>query len=107
MALEAVGTLKNVDVDKNIVIVFASGQDRTLTADKGPKVLDEKGKELSDGSKSKELKEGAAVTITVERENNQLMLKQLRLGGKEATPGKPGGGNDPRRKSGEKLGSSR
>lgn len=104
VALEAVGTLKKVDADKNTVIVFAGGQDRTLSADKGLKVLDEKGKELPDGLKSKELKEGAAVTVTVERENNQLILKQLRLGGKEATPGRPGGGNDSRRKSGEKLG---
>jgi hypothetical protein len=102
LALEAVGTIKKVDADKGIVVVFANGQDRTLKADKDLKVLDEKGKDLPDGLKSKELKEGATVTITVERENAELVLKQLRLGGKPAAT--PPGGNDPRRKSGEKLG---
>src|SRR5262245_61659639 len=103
-ALEAVGTLKKIDADKSIVVVFAGGQDRTLSADKNVKVLDEKGKELSDGLKSKELKEGTTVTITVERENDQLVLKQLRLGGTPGAKAPPGGGNDARRKSGEKLG---
>src|SRR5262249_7538233 len=102
-ALEAVGTVKKVDADKGVVIVFAGGQDRTLKADKDLKVLDEKGKDLADGLKSKELKEGTRVTITVERENNELVLKQLRLGGKEVAKARPGG-NDPRRKSAEKLG---
>jgi hypothetical protein len=103
LALEAVGTIKKVDADKGVVIVFAGGQDRTLKADKDLKILDEKGKDLADGLKSKELKEGSTVTITVERENNELVLKQLRLGGKEGAKTPPGG-NDPRRKSGEKLG---
>lgn len=101
LALEAVGKLKKIDADKSIVVVFAGGQDRTLKADKNLKVVDEKGKDLPDGLKSNELKEGATVTITVERENQQLLLKQLRLGG--AAPARPDG-NDPRRKSGERLG---
>src|SRR5262249_53751377 len=78
VALEAVGMLKQVDTDKNIVIVFAGGQDRTLKADPNLKVVDEQGKALADGLKAKELKAGATVTITVERENQELILKQLR-----------------------------
>jgi hypothetical protein len=100
LALEAVGTIKKIDADKKVVVVFAGGQDRTLKADKNLKVVDEQGKELPDGLKSKELKEGATVTITVERQQQRLLLTQLRLGG--AAPPRPG--NDPRRKSGEKLG---
>src|SRR5690348_17547401 len=100
LALEAVGTIKKVDAEKRILVVFADGQDRTLKADKNLKVLDEKGKELPKGLKSNELKKGATVTITVEQKKQQLTLTQLRLG---AAAGRPGG-NDPRRKSGEKLG---
>lgn len=102
MALEAVGTLKKIDADKGILTVFAGGQDRLLNADKDLEVLDENGKELPDGLKSKELKEGVAVTVTVERENQMLLLKRLRLGGTLPGPARPDA-NDPRRKSGEKL----
>jgi hypothetical protein len=102
LALEAVGTIKRVDAEKNIIIVFAGGQDRTLKADKNLKVLDEKGNALQEGLKSTELKEGATVTITVQRMNRELILEQLRLGG-VARQRRPGG-NDPRRKSGERLG---
>jgi hypothetical protein len=102
LALEAVGTIKRIDAEKNIVIVFAVGRDRTLTADKNLKVLDEKGSTLQEGLKSTELKEGATVTITVERVNRELILRQLRLG-RVARQRRPAG-NDPRRKSGERLG---
>lgn len=101
-ALEAVGTLKKIDAEKGIVIVFANGQDRTLTADKNLKLVDEQGKDLSDGLKSTALKSGVTVTITVERENRQLRLMQLRLGGAAAR--ERSGGNDARRRSGDKLG---
>src|SRR5260221_8558603 len=60
-ALEAVGTLKKIDADKGVVVVFANGQDRTLKLDKNTKFLDLKGQELADGSKAKEFKEGADV----------------------------------------------
>ncbi len=101
-ALEAVGTIKRIDAEKNVIIVFAGGQDRTLKADKNLKVLDEVGKNLQDGLKSTELKEGATVTITVQRMNRELILQQLRLGG--VAPRQRSGGNDARRKSGETLG---
>lgn len=84
LALEAVGTLKKVDAERGVVIVFAGGQDRTLKADKDTKFLDAAGKPLPDGLKSKELKENAEVTITVERENNEPILKAIRLGRKDA-----------------------
>lgn len=80
VALEATGKLKSVDAEKGVVVVFANGQDRTLTADKNVKVLDEKGKELPDGLKAKELKPDTEVTVTVEFEANKPVLKALRLG---------------------------
>ena len=92
LGLEAVGTIKKVDAEKGVVVVFANGQDRTLKADKNLKVLDANGKDLPDGLKSKELKEGAEVSITVEPENKELILKALRLGktGQPDVKGKEG-----------------
>src|SRR5262249_4471522 len=77
------------------MVVFAGGQDRNLKIDKSVKVLDMKGQDLPDGLKSKELKEGAEVTITVETGGGQPVLKAVRLGhhgGNNPQGGKPGGG---------------
>lgn len=80
LALEATGKLKTVDADKGVVVVFANGQDRTLTVDRNLKVLDEQGKDLAGGLKAKELKADTEVTVTVEFEGNKPVLKSLRLG---------------------------
>ncbi len=79
-ALQAVGTLRKVDAQAGVVIVFANGQDRTLTVEAGSKFLDAHGKELADGLKAKELAVGAEVTVTVERVNNRVIFKALQLG---------------------------
>jgi hypothetical protein len=90
-ALEATGKLKSVDADKGMVVVAANGQDRTLTADKNVKVLDEQGKDLPDGLKAKELKDGVEVTVTVEIVDKTPILKKLQLGkpAAAAAQGKP------------------
>jgi hypothetical protein len=93
LALEAVGTLKKIDVERGVVIVFAGGQDRTLKTDKDTRFLDTAGKALTDGLKSKELKENAEVTITVERENSELILKAIRLGRKDDRDSSKNAGN--------------
>lgn len=98
LALEASGTVKSIDTDSGTVVVFANGADRTLKVDMNLKVLDTQGKDLADGLKSKELKAGAEVTVTVERGGGQMMLMAIRLGsegrGKEARPkgSRPEGG---------------
>jgi hypothetical protein len=86
LALEAVGTIKSVDADKGVVVVNSNGRDRTLKADAKLKVLDAKGEALADGLKAKELKEGAEVTVTVEFEKNEAILKTLQLGRRRAAP---------------------
>lgn len=92
-ALEAVGTLKSVDAGKGVVVVAANGRDRTLKVDPKLKVLDAKGEALADGLKAKELKEGTEVTVTVEFENNEAVLKSLQLGRKQGAPAaQPSGG---------------
>lgn len=83
---EAVGTIKKIDAEKGVVVIQANDRERTVKVDKAVKVLDAKGNELADGLKAKELKEGVQATFTVERENNEPVIKVIRLGKKEAEP---------------------
>ncbi len=92
LALEAVGTVKQVDADKGVLVIFSGGKDRRLKADPNIKVLDAKGKPLAGGLKAKELKEGAEVSITVEFENGAPILKAIQLGRKGAASGRPSAG---------------
>jgi hypothetical protein len=63
-----------------------------LTADKNLKVLDVQGKELADGLKSPQFKEGVRVTVTVEREQDNLVLKAIQLRAADARPARPQAG---------------
>jgi Cu/Ag efflux protein CusF len=79
-AFDAAGTIKKVDNEKGVLHIHANGQDRVVKLDKEVKVLGLDGKPLPDGIKANELKEGAEVTVTVEREDNQPVIKAIRLG---------------------------
>src|SRR5262245_2429447 len=79
-AFDAVGTIKKVDADKGVLHIHANGQDRTVKVARDVKVRDADGKELADGLRAKELKEGAEVTVTVEREDGGPVIKAIRLG---------------------------
>lgn len=81
-AFEVGATLKKIDVDNGTVIVFANGQERTVKVSKDAKFLDEAGKDLDGGLKAKEIKEGAEVTLSVEREDSGPVIKTIRLGRK-------------------------
>ena len=67
-----------------MTVVFAGGQDRRVSVAENAKILDAKGKDLADGLKSKELKEGAEVILTVEREDNRPVIKAIQLGKRRA-----------------------
>jgi hypothetical protein len=92
LAFEAVGTLKKVDADKNLLYVFAGGQDRVVTIAKDAKILGTDDKPLPDGLRSKELKEGADVTITVEPVDGKPVIQAIRLGKKAGVQPGPEGG---------------
>jgi hypothetical protein len=79
-ALDAVGKFKSVDLEKGVVTVFANGQDRLLKIDSNLKVLDAEGKELADGLKAPQFKDGTEVTVSVERGQDAMTLKTIRLG---------------------------
>src|SRR5262245_6702943 len=75
LAFDAEGTVKKVDADKGVLFIHAKGQDRAVKVAKDAKVLGADGKELADGLRAKELKEGAEVTVTVEREDGGPVIK--------------------------------
>jgi hypothetical protein len=79
-AFEAQAVIRKVDPEKGILVVFAGQQERTLRVAKDAKFLDEKGQALADGLKAKELKEGVAVTLTIERDGNEPVIHAVRLG---------------------------
>jgi hypothetical protein len=83
-AFETDAKIQKIDVQKRILFVFAGGQDRRVSVAENARILDAKGKDLADGLKSKELKEGADVILTVEREDNRPVIKAIQLGKRRA-----------------------
>jgi hypothetical protein len=91
-AFEAEGVLKKVDADKGVVVVTANGQDHMVRVAKDARIVGTDGKELADGLKAKEVQEGAAVTVTVERDGDRPVIRAIRLGKRsEAVPPAEGG----------------
>jgi hypothetical protein len=71
-AVDYHGTISRIDVDKGVVYLKTkSGQEAKLSVAKDLKVFDEMGKELPDGLKAKELKDGVEVTFKRLREKGE------------------------------------
>jgi hypothetical protein len=83
-AFEVEATIKKVDAEKSILVFHAREQDRTARVAKDAKVLDANGQELAEGLKSKELKEGVRVTVTVERQGDKPVVLAIKLGKRQA-----------------------
>lgn len=92
MAFEAVGVIKSVDADKNVLHLHANGQDRSVKVAQDAKVLDLADKVLADGLRAKELKAGVEVTVTVERQNGEPTIQTIRLGKRTGVAVPPQGG---------------
>ncbi|MEX2216085.1 MAG: hypothetical protein WD768_18380 [Phycisphaeraceae bacterium] len=86
LAFEAVGTIQKIDHDKSVLHVNANGRDRVVPIAKDVKVLDTEGKALEAGLKAEQLKEGATVTLTIDRVGNVATITTIRLGGQPARP---------------------
>ena len=85
-AFNVKAVIKKIEVDKGL-LVFSSGQmERSVKTAADFKVLDVSGKELAAGLGSKELKEGAEVTITIEPKDGKAFVKLIRLGQAVAKP---------------------
>ena len=74
--------IRTIDVEKRVAEVFANGQERTVRIAVDVRIQDENGKELRDGLEAPELKEGARVTLSVERDGNAMAIVAIRMGGK-------------------------
>ena len=89
LAFETPARIKSIDVEKRVAQVFAGGQDRSVPIAADARILDEAGKELPGGLRASQLKEGATVTLTVERENGGPVIKVIRLGGAPVANAQP------------------
>ena len=87
LALEAVGTLRGIDTEHNVLHIFVNGQERNLPLAPDVRVLGNNGQPLADGLKAKELAAGTEVTILVEKEERGPVVHGIRLGRRAGTPG--------------------
>src|SRR5205823_1879661 len=87
------GTVRGVDPENRILRVFAGGQLRMVRVAEDAQILGREGKPLPGGLRSPELKDGAEVTLTVEPEGGQPVIRSIRLGrpagGQGAGPAAP------------------
>lgn len=79
-AFEVGGVLRSVDPAARSIQVTAGGRLRTVRVSAEARFLDKDGKPLPAGLKAPELKEGTEVTLVVEPEDGQPVIKSLRLG---------------------------
>jgi hypothetical protein len=77
-AFDVEATIKKVDAEQGVVVFFAKGQDRTARLAKAAKIVDAGGKDIAAGLK--EIKPGAVVTLSIEREDNRPVIHAIRLG---------------------------
>jgi hypothetical protein len=78
-AAELHGKIKKVDADKGAITVTVDGKDVVFPVDKDTKFMAATGKELPDGVRSKELIEGAEVTITTEKREGKDHVAKIAL----------------------------
>lgn len=85
LAFEAVGTIKEVDAEKGVLHIYANGQDRHVTTARDIEILGTDGKPLAGGLKSKELKKGLEVSISLYKGDLGPVVQTIRLGAHRAS----------------------
>ncbi|MCX7012354.1 MAG: hypothetical protein NTW86_07300, partial [Candidatus Sumerlaeota bacterium] len=85
-AFEVQAKVKKLDPEQRTIVFFAAEQDRTAKIAPEAKFLDLDGKELADGLKSDQLKEGADVVLTVQQVEGKPVVQGIRLGTKGTGP---------------------
>jgi hypothetical protein len=94
-AVDAIGTILRIDLEKGWLFMYAGGQNRAVRLDKEVKVLDRDGKALPGGITATELREGVEVTVTLEGEGNEHVIKVIRIGRAVDTYDRPSVGLKP------------
>lgn len=80
LALEALGIVKKVEVEKSLLHIHANGRDRIVHIAEDVRVSGNDGKPVAEGLKSPELKEGVEVTIFVTSGEMGPVVQGIRLG---------------------------
>jgi hypothetical protein len=80
LALEAVGTIRKIEVEDHVLRIHANGRDRIVMIAADVRVLGDDGNLLAGGLRSKELREGVEVTIFVVRGDTGPIVQAIRLG---------------------------
>lgn len=79
---DVVATIRKIDSENRVAVVFANGKERTVGIAADAKIFDEAGKNLAGGLSASELKPGVTVTLTIERDGNAVAIVAIRLGGR-------------------------
>lgn len=65
-AVDAIGTIQRIDLEKGWLFMYAGGQNRAVRLDKEVKVLGSDGQPLPGGIRAAELRAGVEVTVTMD-----------------------------------------
>jgi hypothetical protein len=65
-AVDAIGTIQRIDIERRVLFMHAGGQDRAVRLDSDVRVLGRDGTPLPGGITSTELRAGAEVTVTLD-----------------------------------------
>jgi len=84
LAFDAVGTIERIDVERGVLQIQANGQDHIVTIAKDVRVTGTDGQPLADGLRSKELKNGVEVTVTVIRGDMGPIIEAIQIGNRGA-----------------------
>ena len=79
-AFDVVTTIRKIDVDQGVVTINANGKDHVARVARNAKIVGADGKDLADGLRARELKEGVEATVIIDREGDHPLIKAIRLG---------------------------
>src|SRR4051794_5109506 len=80
LAAEIKGKIKSIDADKmTVTVTDEDGKDHVLNVEKDAKLVSPGGKDLKDGLKAKQFKEGAAVVVTCEKKDGKECATEIKL----------------------------
>jgi hypothetical protein len=77
-AVDAIGTIRRIDLQTGFLFMHAGGQDRAVRLDKEVQVLGSDGTPLPGGITATELREGVEVTVTLDVDEH--VVKVIRIG---------------------------
>jgi hypothetical protein len=84
LAFDVQATIKRVDVEKGIVVFVSGERERAVKAADDLVVQDSTGAKVAEGLKANALREGAVVTLTIERVEDKPVILAIKLGANRA-----------------------